>query len=223
MNRNPTPRNKVSEYPAERPRTSESAITGFSTLLVRGVERLADLQKQTLEVLNRQNKDINSTLGEALRATPAMPGKTVLELTEEAVEDWTSALNKVLDLTVQQSAQALECVKEGSGKSAALLTDLVRQSAGRAIAAQQITLEFAALQTKAVSEAVKCLAGIEEPIFEAVTYSMQRGLDALIRKEKEFLAAAEPLENKTNSGAVHSGNTKGLQLVRPAPRHEHES
>jgi hypothetical protein len=228
MDRNPKPDSDVSQPAGEKAETPETPLNNFPALLARGVERLADLQKQTLEVLSSQNKDISSTLRETLRATPAAPGTTVLELTGEAVNDWVSALKNILDLTVQQSAQALDYVRQGTGvasKSAALLTDLAWQSARRAIAAQQITLEFAALQTKAITEAVKRQAGIEEELpFEAVTYSMQRRLDALIENQKEFLAATKALTNETSSGAVGSGSsqTRGLKLVPPPSQDEHD-
>jgi hypothetical protein len=180
----------VPESPAEQAGTSETDTTAFTTMLRRGVERFADLQKVTLDVLSRQTKDISSTVQEVLRVTPAAPGTVFLDLTEQAVEEWMNAQKNVVDLMAQQSVQALECADEGT----AVLTELVRQSAERAVTAQKITLGFAVLQQAGISEVVKRQTGSEETPFAAAAYSMQRCLDALIAKQREFLRESrEPL------------------------------
>jgi len=196
MNANPKPTKNVPEWPAEKAGTSETNTPTFTALLLRGVERFADLQKVTLDLLSRQTKDISSTVREVLRATPAAPGTVFLELTEQAVEEWMDAQKNVVDLMVHQSAHALECANEGTGlasQSAAVLTELVQQSAKRAITAQKITLDFAAMQQAAISEAIN-QTGLEETPFAAATYSMQHGLDALIAKQKEFLGEVRTMD-----------------------------
>ncbi len=216
MNANPKPTKNVPEWPAEKAGTSETNTTIFTTLLLRGVERFADLQKVTLDVLSRQTKDISSTVREVLRATPAAPGTVFLELTEQAVEEWMDTQKNVVDLMVHQSAHALECANEGTGlaaQSAAVLTELVQQSAERAIKAQKITLDFAAMQQAAISEAVKRQSGVDETPFAAATYSMQRGLDALIAKQKEFLGEARTMDSD-NKGSTEAPVPGKISVIR---------
>ena len=117
MNVKPKSTQNEPESPTEKAETSETSNSAFTTMMLRGLERLADLQKLTLEALNSQTKDISSTVRDVLRVSPAAPGTVFLDLTEQAVEEWTNAQKTVVDLMAQQSADALKSADAEIGRA----------------------------------------------------------------------------------------------------------
>jgi hypothetical protein len=193
MNVTPKSTQNEPESPTEKAETSETSNSAFTTMMLRGLERLADLQKLTLEALNSQTKDISSTVRDVLRVSPAAPGTVFLDLTEQAVEEWTNAQKTVVDLMAQQSADALKSADAGAGiasQSAAAAAELLRRSAERAITAQEITLAYAVLQQAGIAEVVKRQTGVDQTPFAAASHSMQRGLESVMEKQREFLGEA---------------------------------
>jgi hypothetical protein len=192
----------IAEVPVEKQDKPDNAIANFATLLHRGVERFAGLQKTTLDVVNHQSADVSSTLRNALKPFPVPAGAVLLDLTEQAVDGWIKAQKHILDLIVEQSAQVVEAGKApGSvSKSVAVLGELVEKSAQRTAAAQKTILEFAAKQNKAASEAIQKQAGVAGTPVATVASSVERGVATLIDTQKAFVDTAAKLA-KTAVGA----------------------
>ena len=77
-----------------------------------------------------------------------------------------------------------------ASQSAAGAAELLRRSAERAIKAQEITLAYAVLQQAGIAEVVKRQTGVDQTPFAAASHSMQRGLESVMEKQKEFLGEA---------------------------------
>ena len=90
----------------ETPSEIQDATAAFTSLLHRNVERMANLQKNTLDVLNSQTKDYDRYDAQQDQ-TPGRhsDGGFFFELAAQGMENWVSAQKNVLDLVVQQSAQ----------------------------------------------------------------------------------------------------------------------
>jgi hypothetical protein len=191
----------VPEAPAEKNEKPDNEVATFATLLHRGIERLAGLQKAALDAVGHQTTDVSSTLRSSLRPFPAEVGTVLLDLTEGAVDGWINAQKDVLDLIVEQSAHAVEASKEPYGlRSIAVLSELVGKSAERTVAAQKTILDFAAKQNKVASETIQRQAGVAGTPMATVAGSVERGVAMLIDTQKEFLDTAARLA-KTAVGA----------------------
>jgi hypothetical protein len=181
----------VSETPAEKNEKPDNESTNFATLLHRGIERFAGLQKAALDAVGLQTTDVSATLRTSLKPFPALAGTMVLDLTEQTVDGWIDAQKDILDLLVEQSAHALEATQEPYGsQSIAVLSQLVGKSAERTVAAQKTMLDFAAKQHKAASEMIQRQAGVAGTPMATVAGSVERGVATLIDIQKEFLDTA---------------------------------
>jgi hypothetical protein len=190
------------EAPAEKTEKPDVAIADFATLLHRGIERLVGLQKATLDVVSHQTTDVSSTLKNSLEPLTPPAGTMLLDVTEQAVDGWVDAQKHILDLIVEQSAQAVEAAKESgisASNSMALLGELMQQSTERAVAAQKTILDFAAKQNKAASELIQKQTGLAGTPAAALADAFERGVTMLIDTQKEFLETAAKLAKTATS------------------------
>lgn len=165
-------------------------VSAVTALVQKNVERLADLQKATLDALGHQNADVTESLRKSLKSTPASPVVTFLDFAEKGLDGWITAQKNIVDLIVQQSAHSLQATEERTGfatQSIGKLNELVQQTVDRTAAAQKAMLEFAAKQNEAVAKA------FQRPGAGAVgevAQSMERGVATIINAQKEFLDTA---------------------------------
>ena len=67
---------------------------------------------------------------------------------------------------------------------------MIQQSVDRTVVAQKSVMDFAANQSKAVSETLKQQPGVAGTPVETVTDSVQRGVDTVLSTQKEILDVA---------------------------------
>jgi hypothetical protein len=181
------------------PAAETPSFSAFAAIFHNGVERLAEMQKLTLDIVANQATDVLGAWKHVFPVPPSMPGATLLEAADQGIERMARTQKGMIDLLVQQSAQALEMSKERSDSAskwtsgaAALLSD----AADRTVAAQKILLDFAAEQNKVVAAAMKrqaTLAG-STPAAAAVD-TVQRNVEVAIETQKELMeAATKPLK-----------------------------
>ena len=84
---------------------------------------------------------------------------------------------------------AQEYIQDAS-KVKAGIPNLIQQSVDRTVTAQKSVLEFAAKQTKAVSDTVKQQPGVAGTPVETVTDSVQHGVNTLHASQNEILDSA---------------------------------
>jgi hypothetical protein len=173
----------------------DSRTASFPALMHRGTERLAELQRATLDLIGLQTADINTTLRESIKSAE-LPDAWFLEFTGQAVAGWVAAQKDVLERTVEQINQAIEESERcGSNamKSLPRLSEFVQKGAERAVGAQKAVLDFAERRNTAASEVIEKQAnGASGPLADA-TQSIAKGMSTLIDMNREFLDAASKL------------------------------
>src|SRR6476659_5579343 len=110
MNNNPKSTKDAPPEPArDAPPTSETApFTAFATLFHQGVERFAELQKHTLDLVASQTNDAIGAWKQAVPMPTSTPGAMMLDLAGQGVEKVVQARKSLIDLVVQQSARGVE-------------------------------------------------------------------------------------------------------------------
>lgn len=166
-----------------------TAVTG---LLQRNVERLADLQKATLDVLNHQAADVAETMRKALKSTPGGTFTAFFDFAEKGMDGWITAQKNIVDLIVQQSADTVKTTEVRSDyatQSIAKLNELVHQTVDRTAAAQKTMLDFAAKQNEVASKAFQQPGVVPSEVIQSV----ERGVSTAINTQKEFVDTATKL------------------------------
>ncbi len=162
----------------------------YASLFNKGLERVAELSKSSLDLAVEQNAEILASCKNALKGT--FPGMFMLDMAGSAFEGYVALQKNLLGLAVQQSAAVIDVAQECQDASKARdgINALIQESVDRSVAAQNSVLDFAAKQTKAAGETVKQQPGVTGTPVETVTESVQRGVDTVISAQKEILNLA---------------------------------
>jgi len=162
----------------------------FLPMYTKSVERLAELQKKTLEMTAQQNTEWMNAWKKASRFAPENPGMFMFELAGQMFDRFIETQKGAIDMAVEQSHAAAGVAKDrgkSMGKATEGMTGLFQQAMEQSVAAQKKALDFFAEQQKMAYEAAKRqfrFAG--NPAAEA----FQCGLDALIETQKAVLDMA---------------------------------
>jgi hypothetical protein len=181
------------------PASATAPFVAFATLFHKGVERFAEMQKNTLDIVANQTTDAIGAWKQAFAVPPSAPGAFLFDLFDQGMEKLAQTQKGMIDLAVQQSAHAIEATKErrdSASKWTTGMADIVSEATERTVAAHKIMLDFAAEQNKVVAAAVKRQAGLAgAPPVAAAVDTLQRNLDMAIQTQKELVeAAAKPLK-----------------------------
>jgi hypothetical protein len=165
--------------------------TESTKLFNKGLERIVEASKATLDLAAAQNADILAAIKKA--AKPAQVPEFVFDLAGQAIAGQVSLQKNLLDVFVAQSLSLTEASQEmvqEPAKAQAGLSKLIQQSVDRTVSAQDSVLEYAAAQSKAVSETLKQQPNVAGSPVETVADSIQRGVETAIATQKEMLANA---------------------------------
>ena|ERR1051326_546055 len=203
MNNNPkSTKDAAPESPAHdtAPAPEVPPYTAVAMLFQKGVERLAEMQKHTLDMVAIQTTDAIAMYKKAVPAAAPMPATFMMDLVDQGMERIIQSQKNMIDLAVQQSARSVEMSKErreSASKITSGMADMVTEAADRTVAAQKIMLDYAAEQNKAFTTAFKRQAGLTGSTPAAMAMdTFQRNVDMAIHTQKELLdAAAKPLKN----------------------------
>src|SRR5271169_5288492 len=97
---------------AKSERIDETYPQDFASLFVKGVQRVAEIQKQAIEIAARQNAEIVDAYRKAARSVPTVAGR--VELVEEALNQFIKAQESVTNQVVEQTLGLIKTVKEHS-------------------------------------------------------------------------------------------------------------
>ncbi len=159
----------------------------FTTLCKKGLERIVQVSKTSLDMAAEQNAEVLASCKKALSASP-MPGLFLFDLAGQAFEGYVALQKNLMGLAVEQSSSMMDTAQEynrDASKSEGM-NALIQQSVDRAIAAHNSVLDFSAKQAKAVSETVQQQSGVTGTPVATVTESVQRGVDTVIAAQKEM-------------------------------------
>ena len=141
-NKEPTPESPAAEKPEER---TTASITAVADMAQRSIERLAELQRITLDTVVAQSEDTAKAWKSAAKVPEAAPVAAIVELTGRGIQKFVEMQKSLLQLTVQQSTMRANAIKEqGNLSSTAMATfaDTVKQGMEAAASAQKIMLDF---------------------------------------------------------------------------------
>jgi methyl-accepting chemotaxis protein len=177
--------------------TKHEAVENFIPLYTKNVERLADMQKKSLEIISEQNAEFIDTCKKAFHFIPETPGMFLFDLFGEAFNRVVDTQKGAIDLAVEQSHALANLAQQRGGSAAKVaegVTALFQQTVESSVAAQKKALDYYSQQHKTVYETAKRQFRISNPAAEV----FQAGLDVLIETQKTMLdIASRPLKYGT--------------------------
>ena len=177
--------------------TKHEAVENFIPLYTKNVERLADMQKKSLEIISEQNAEFIDTCKKAFHFIPETPGMFLFDLFGEAFNRVVDTQKGAIDLAVEQSHALANLAQQRGGSPAKVaegVTALFQQTVESSVAAQKKALDYYSQQQKTVYETAKRQFRISNPAAEV----FQAGLDVLIETQKTMLdIASKPLKYVT--------------------------
>jgi hypothetical protein len=189
----PTPR-KSTRTPGAAAESAEVAAT-FVPVYSKSVERLAEVQKKSLEAAVEQNAEILNNYKKAFPFVAEGPASFWFDLATQSFERYVETQKDAIDLAVEQSATLVGLAEE-RGTLAAKFADsgtaLFQRAVDHSVAAHKKNLEFCAEQQKVGYETAKKQFRFTNPFAEA----FQSGLDLLIETQKTVLdIASKPVRH----------------------------
>jgi hypothetical protein len=162
-------------------------VEAFIPLYTKNVERLAELQKKSLDIAAEQNAELIDACKKAFPYFPETPGLFLFDLVGQSFQQLVETQKGAIDLAVEQSHVVAGLAKERGGsaaKAAEGVTALFKQWVEYSVAAQKRALDYYSEQHKAACETAKKQFRIpNNPASDA----FQSGIDALIQTQKTML------------------------------------
>jgi hypothetical protein len=166
---------------------NNNVVENFIPLYTKNVERLAELQKKSLEIASEQNAELIDACKKAARFIPENPGLFLFDLVGQSFERFVETQKGAIDLAVEQSHVVAGLAKERGNsavKVAEGVTALFKQSVEYSVATQKKALDYYSEQHKSACEAAKKQFRIpDNPAADA----FQSGIDTLIQTQKTML------------------------------------
>jgi hypothetical protein len=177
--------------PANGGAAKSEFVDAFTPLYLNGVQRLAELQKQSLDLAAGQTADLVGAWKRAFSFFPVMPPAFVFEVAGQAVQTLVDTQKDAIDLVVEQTRAVAKINKERAeaySKIVDTVTATFKTSVERSVAAQKKVLEFAAEQNKSLFQAAKKQVGGGPAA--VVVDSLESGANTVIEAQKSILDAA---------------------------------
>jgi hypothetical protein len=165
----------------------------FTPLVLNSVERVADLQKKSLDVAADQTAELIGAWKKAFSFFPVTPPAFFFDFAGQAVQTAVEAQKSAIDMVVEQTEAATDIAKvrvEAYSKIVNGVTTSVQQSVERSVEAQNKMLAFASAQTKAGVDSAKKQLGTAAGPATAILDTFQLGADTVIEAQKSFLNMA---------------------------------
>lgn len=157
---------------------------------LRGVERVADVQKELIDLAVQQNKEMGDLLKKAAARLPGAPRIPMLDLIYGAISRFADVEKASVDFLVDQNRIWMDAYKDRTGtarKTGESASHAVKQAMESSFAVQKKALEHTAAHTKAVVDAARNQFGISGTQADAMTDSFRRGVDTIVEAQKELL------------------------------------
>lgn len=157
---------------------------------VKSAERIADIQKNIIDVAVQQDAEV---LGIWKRATEKAPGALrplASELAATALRRYGETQKGVIDLMLEQTRTLAELAKDRTvavKKATEGATSMVQQVVERSVETQKKVLDNSAEQTKAAFESARQQFGFTGGQAEEAAQTFRRGVDTMVETQKEML------------------------------------
>ena len=165
----------------------------FTALYATGVERLAEVQKKSIDLAVAQNAELTDAWKKVVHKLPGAPGLFLLDLASSAFERYADTRKGAIDAMVEQSHALTELTRERTAEASKAIDGTVsffQQSMESSVAMQKTALDHSAAHTKTVFDTVRQQFGFSGGSAEAAATSFHRGIDTVIDAQKELLDIA---------------------------------
>jgi hypothetical protein len=173
---------------AEEPVKDKEIRENFAALYAKSVERMAEIQKHSIDLAMQQNKETIELWKQLTGKFPWAPPEKTFEEAETTMERFAGTQKTAIDLMVEQTHAFVEIVKERAAaveKTADSVIKFAKQSFERSVDAQKKATDAALNETKSAFESAR--EQFEFPGGAAVAETIQHGVDAIVEAQKELL------------------------------------
>lgn len=163
----------------------------FTSYYLNSVNRVAELQKSSLDAVAQQTTEFVAAWKKAAGYFPVPTPTFFFDIFGQAVQTVVETQKSAIDLVVEQSEAVTEIANqraEAYSKIVDTATAAFQSTVSRSAEAQKKVLDFAAAQTKAVSEATKKQIGNGPAAVIVDTFA--RGAETVIEAQKSVLNTA---------------------------------
>ena len=182
-------REPEAQYAAEKKGIEDNV----SALYTAGIDRVAELQKRTIDLAVAQNAELTEAWKTIVQKIPGAPGLFMLDLAKSAFETYADTRKGTIDMMVEQGHAMAEITRDNVttvSKATQNMTGMVQKSVERAAAMQKKSLDQTAAHTKLVLDTVKQQFGFAGWPAGTAVDSFHRGVDAVIEAQKDLLDIA---------------------------------
>jgi imidazolonepropionase-like amidohydrolase len=186
-----TSKSSKKSAPANGGNVKPEFVDAFTPLYLNGVQNLAELQKQSLDLAAEQTAEFVGAWKKSLSFFPVTVPSFMFDLAGQAVQTLVNTQKDAIDLAVEQTHAVAKIQKERAeaySKIMETVTATFKTSIERSVEAQKKALQFASAQSKAVFQAAKKQVG-DGPA-TAVVESLENGANTLVEAQKSLLDAA---------------------------------
>jgi hypothetical protein len=165
----------------------------ITPLVLGSVERVAELQKKTLDLAAEQTAEFITAWKKAFNYSPVTPPAFVFDVASQAVQTAIDTQKSAIDLMVEQTKSAADIAKVRAGAYSQIVegvTATVKKSVERTVEAQKKVLEFASEQNNAAFAAARKQLGAAAEPATVIVDTFQRGAEAVIEAQKSILNIA---------------------------------
>ncbi|HEV2134870.1 MAG TPA: hypothetical protein VGR47_11595 [Terracidiphilus sp.] len=175
---------------AEEPVKDKEIRDNFAALYAKSVERMAEIQKHSIDLATQQNKETIGLWKQMTEKLPWAPPVNGFEEAETTLERFAGTQKTAIDLLVEQTHAFVEIMKErtaAADKTTDSVLKFAKQSFDRSMDAQKKAADAAVNETKTAFENAR--DRFEFPGGSAVAETIQHGVDAMVEAQKELLEA----------------------------------
>ena len=168
-------------------------VDAITPLVLSSVERVAELQKKTLDLAAEQTAEFIGAWKKAFSYSPVTPPAFIFDVASQAVQTAIDTQKSAIDLVVEQTKSATDIAKVRAGAYSQIVdgvTASVKKSVERSVEAQKKVLEFASEQNSAAFAAAKKQLGAAAEPATVIVDTFQRGAEAVIEAQKSILNIA---------------------------------
>ena len=163
----------------------------FTPIYLNSVARVAELQKNSLDLAAEQTAEWIGAWKKAFAYFPVNAPTFLFDIVGQAVQTCVETQKSALDLAVEQTQAVTEIAKQ-RGDAYSEITEGVkaafRTTVSRSVEAQKKVLEFAGAQNKALCQATKKQIGVGPAT--VIIDSFERGASTLLEAQKSLLDAS---------------------------------
>lgn len=184
-----TNREPAASYAAE----TKGFEDNISALYTAGIDRVAEIQKRTIDLAVAQNAELTETWKKIVQKIPGAPGLFMLDLAKSAFESYADTKKGAIDMMVEHGHSLAGMAKDNVtavSKASENMVGVVQKSVERAAAIQKKSLDQTAAHTKVVLDTIKQQSGFAGSPAVAAVDSFHRGVDAVIEAQKQLLDIA---------------------------------